>query len=256
MSEEFANETSQGTIFDHLAELRLRIINSLYGFVIGTFICFHFGEQVFDYIRKPIEPYLPNGGLIYTGPIDKFMAYVKIAIVCGIIISSPFWMYQVWKFVSPGLYKNEKRYAAGFIFSGTGLFLTGVSFSYFIVLPMAFKFLMNFGSAADKPMITIEHYLSFVTQISLMFGLSFELPLVLTTLGMMGIISQQFLKDKRRYAVMILAIISAIVTPPDLLSMLMMLVPLLFLYELSVILVGFFERKRAAQMAAQQNERE
>lgn len=247
--------SSQQSIFEHLAELRHRIINSLYGFVVATFVCFHYCGPIFEYIRKPIEPYLPNGGLVYTAPIDKFMAYVKIAIVCGIVTSSPLWLYQIWKFISPGLYKNEKKYATGFIFSGTTLFLLGISFSYFVVLPMAFKFLMNFGSTADKPMITIDHYLSFVTQISLMFGISFELPLILTTLGMMGIVSQAFLKDKRRYAIMGMAIFSAIVTPPDLLSMVLMLVPLVLLYELSILTVGIFERKRADDLSAQ-NERE
>lgn len=233
------------TLYDHLAELRFRIIRVFWIVLVATFVCFHYAEPIFNFIRKPIEPYLPQGGLIYTGPIDKFMAYVKLAIISGLVLSCPLWLYQVWKFVAPGLYKNEKRYVAGFVGAGSFLFVLGVSFSYFVVLPMAFHFLMTFGGDVDKPMIAIDHYLSFVSQISLMFGLAFEMPLVITTLGMLGLVSKKFLREKRRYAIMIMAVISAIVTPPDLLSMLLMLGPLWFLYEISIIFVAIFEGKRA-----------
>ena len=234
------------TIFDHLAELRTRLMKVVGAILVGTFASFHYAEHIFNVVRKPIEPYLPNG-LIYTGPIDKFMAYIKIAVVSGIILSSPYWFYQIWAFVAPGLYKKEKRMAGTFVGAGTGLFVSGVMFSYFVALPMAFHFLMTFGGDKDKPMIAIDSYLDFVTQISLMFGLSFELPLVISILGMLGIVSKQFLKDKRRYAVMTIAIASAIITPPDLLSMLLMMGPMILLYEISIPIVGFFEKKRAAE---------
>ncbi len=242
------------SLFEHLGELRIRLVYCAYILIIATGICYGFSEHIFNFIRAPIQPYLPNGGLIYTGPLDKFIAHIKIAFVCGIIISCPLWLYQVWKFVAPGLYSNEKKYTVGFIFSGTVLFLLGASFSYWVVLPMAFHFLMNFGGNIDKPMISIDQYLGFFTQMCLMFGVSFELPLIISILGMMGIVSQKFLKEKRRYAVMILAIASAIITPPDLMSMIMMLIPMLALYELGVIVVGVFERKRNAEMRV--NERE
>lgn len=232
------------TLFDHLGELRTRLVYSLWAVLITTFAAFHYAEQIFDVVRKPIQPYLPQGGLIYTAPIDKFMAYVKMAIVAGVVIACPFWMYQAWKFVAPGLYKKERGLAAGFIFSGTFLFLSGVSFAYFVVLPMAFRFLMTFGSSEDKPMIAIDSYLSFVTQITLMFGLVFEMPLVLTTLGMLGVVTAKFLRDKRRFAIMGMAVVSAIVTPPDAMSMVMMLGPMWLLYELSIGLVMIVEGRR------------
>jgi sec-independent protein translocase protein TatC len=172
------------------------------------------------------------------------MAHIKISFLGGFILTCPIWIYQIWKFIAPGLYKKEKRYIAGFIASGTFLFLLGVSFAYFIVFPMAFQFLMTFGGEVDKPMITISEYLSFFLTTTLMFGASFEMPLIISMLGMMGIVSQKFLKEKRRYAIMGLAILSAVITPPDLLSMLMMLIPLVVLFEISVLVVGFFERKR------------
>lgn len=245
MSTQEEQDHKNQTIIEHLVELRDCIIVSLYGILVGMIAAWSISEKIFDVIRAPIAPYLPMHGLMFTGPMDKFLAHIRLSLAAGVVLSSPYWLYQIWKFISPGLYSKEKKYALGFIVSGTVLFLIGVLFSYFIVLPMAFKFLMTFGGDADKPMITIDHYLSFVTTTALGFGLAFELPLVLTLLGIMGIISQATLKEKRRYAIVGLAVLSAIITPPDLLSMVMMLVPMIALYEISVLLVGFFERKRA-----------
>lgn len=198
-------------------------------------------------------PYLTLGGLVFTSPMDKFVAHLKLSLACGIIISAPFWLYQVWLFVAPGLYAREKKYAMTFILSGSLLFAAGVAFSYLVVLPMAFHFLMTYGGEVDKPMITIDHYMSFFTQTCLMFGAAFEMPMILIVLGMLGVVSQEFLRAKRRYAVMIIAILSAVITPPDVLSMIMMLVPMLALYEIGVFFVGFFERKK---MTLNVNERE
>lgn len=245
MIEEKRNEAfASMSLTEHLRELRVRLIRSVQILLVATVACWSFSEQVFNYIRKPIEPYLVNGGLIYTSPLEKFMAFVKVAVVCGFIVSCPFWIYQIWKFVAPGLYQKEKKYAMGFVTAGSLMFIIGNAFSYFVVLPMAFKFLMTFGGEQDKPMIAIDSYLGFFTQTSLVFGLAFELPVIITTLGLIGLVSQKFLKEKRRYAIMALAIICAIITPPDLLSMLLMLIPMVFLYEVSVILVGFFEKKK------------
>ncbi|MFS4458884.1 twin-arginine translocase subunit TatC [Bdellovibrio sp. HCB2-146] len=242
------------SLYEHLAELRTRLIYSVYILLIATGICYGFSDHIFNFVRAPIAPHLPGGGLIYTGPLDKFMAHIKLSFVFGVIISCPFWLYQVWKFVAPGLYQRERRYTFGFIFAGTGLFLLGAAFSYFIALPMAFNFLMHFGGDVDKPMISIDQYLGFFTQMCLMFGAAFELPLIIVILGMMGIVSQSFLRKNRRYAVMTLAVISAIITPPDLLSMVMMLAPMWVLFEASVVIVGIFERKREEAFAV--NERE
>lgn len=242
------------TLFEHLHELRIRLVKIAYSLIIGMGLCYSVSEKVFDLIRRPIQPYLSNGGLIYTGPLDKFMAHLKISFTLGIILMSPFVFYQIWQFIAPGLYRKERNYAFGFIGAATGLFVTGVAFSYFVVLPMAFKFLMTFGGDTDKPMIAIDSYLSFFTQMCLVFGAAFELPLIITTLGMFGLVSQKFLKEKRRYAIVILAAISGIITPPDLMSMLMMLFPMILLYEISVIFVGIFERQRLKQQEELNNE--
>jgi sec-independent protein translocase protein TatC len=180
-----------------------------------------------------------------------FIAHLKIAFFGGIILSFPFIAYQIWGFIAPGLYQKEKRYGASFIVVGSLLFAIGILFSYFVVFPMAFKFLMTYGGGVDKPMITIERYLSFFVTTSVGFGAAFELPLILVMLGMFGIVNQKLLREKRRYAVMAIAIVCAVITPPDLLSMVLMLVPMWLLYEISIVLVGIFERKKAAEMVTE-----
>lgn len=238
------------TLMDHLAELRFRLIRALWGCIAGMLVCYNFTDKIFDFIRAPITPYLPAGGLIFTAPADKFLAHLKIAFFGGLLLSCPFWIYQIWKFVAPGLYGKEKKYSIGFIFSGTFLFALGVTFTYVFVFPAAFHFLMGYGGDIDKPMITIDQYLSFFVTTSLMFGISFELPLVMGILGMLGIVSTKFLREKRRYAVVGMAIVSGVITPPDLLSMIMMLVPMMLLYEIGIFAVYFFEKKRAAEAKA------
>ena len=235
------------SLISHLAELRVRLIQSIYGILAGVALCYSFTNQIFDFMRAPIAPYLPMGGLVFTAPMDKFIAHLKIAFFGGVLLACPWWLYQIWKFIGPGLYKKERKVAVGFISSGTFLFVGGISFAYYIVFPMAFKFLMGYGGDVDKPMITIDQYMSFFLTTSVMFGFAFELPLILVTLGILGIIDQSFLKKKRRYAIVVLAAASAIMTPPDLLSMLMMLGPMILLYEISVFFVGFFERRAAAR---------
>lgn len=234
------------TLVEHLGELRFRLTRSAYGIFAGMILCWGFSDRIFTILRKPIQEYLPTGGLVFTAPMDKFMAHIKIAFVMGLLLSAPYWLYQVWSFIAPALYKKEKKVAAGFIFFGTVQFAMGLAFSYFIVLPMAFKFLMTFGGDVDKPMITIDHYLGFLTQTAVVFGLCFQLPVVISLLGFLGLVSQRFLKEKRRYAVLVIAVVSAIAAPPDALSMVLLLVPMWVLYELSVVLVGIFEKRKAA----------
>ncbi|MFN7453434.1 MAG: twin-arginine translocase subunit TatC [Pseudobdellovibrionaceae bacterium] len=238
------------TLIEHLTELRVRLIRVAWGIFLGLLVCYYFSEKIFEIVRSPILPYLPEGGLVFTGPADKFIAHIKVSIFGGILLTTPFWLFQILSFVSPALYKKEKKIALGFIVSGSVLFILGVLFSYYLMLPTAFEFLLGFGGTMDKPMITIDAYLSFFLMTSLAFGLSFELPLVLVLLGMLGIVSSSFLSKNRRYAVLLLAFVAAIVTPqPDAFSMLMMLLPLIALYEVSVVLVRFFEKKASEAQA-------
>ncbi len=230
-------ELKEESLVDHLRELRKRLVYGILGIVFCAAGCWLYKELLFDIIRQPIEPFLSTEqkGLIYTGLMENFIAYVKISLLGGVIVSCPFWMYHIWKFLSPALYKKEKRYGVAFIFSGTALFLTGVSFVYFMVYPLAFDFLLSFGQGQDQALITVNEYLSFFLKTTFLFGLAFEIPLILTILGILGIVSSDFLVENRRYAFLFLSFASALMTPPDPLSMLMMAGPMVLLYEISII---------------------
>ncbi len=234
------------SFIEHLTELRQRLIYILCIVLVGSGISWIFSEHIFEILRRPISPYLPSsdGGLVYTGVMEKFISHVKVSLLSGVILTTPLWLYQIWCFIAPGLYRGEKKFALSFLFSGTVLFLSGVCFVYFIVYDIAFDFLMNFGGTIDKPLITIGEYLSFFSMTTLLFGVAFEVPLALVLMGVMGVIDHHFLQKKRKYAIVLIAIISALVTPPDPLSMLMLMFPLLVLYEISVVLVRIFGRKQ------------
>lgn len=233
------------SLIDHLRDLRSAVVYSIIYIILGMCVAWVYKEELFDIVRQPISPYLKasNGGLVYTNIMESFMAYVKVAFVGGVVISCPLWLHQIWRFISPALYKEEKKSALLFIFFGTVLFVAGILFAYFAVYPFMFEFLLGFGSDKDQAMIKISEYLGFFVQTTLLFGLAFEMPLILTILGILGFVSAKFLKEHRRYAVLFLSIASAVLTPPDPLSMIMMLVPLYTLYELSIFSVQYLEKK-------------
>jgi sec-independent protein translocase protein TatC len=242
-----SNGSGQGqSLIEHLTELRDRIVRAAWAIGIATAACWFFNEQLFDIIRRPIMETHMLDGLVFTHPIDSFMAHVKVALVAGIVLSCPFWLFQAWQFVAPAMYEHERRASIVFIAAGTGLFAVGVSFAYFLVLPAAFKFLLSFGGGTDKPMITIKEYFSFFTSMLLVFGFAFELPLVIVVLGALGIVDQKFLREKRRIMIFVLAVVSALVTPPDAASMMMLLVPLIVLYEISIYLVGMIASRKSS----------
>lgn len=237
------NSPDDYTLVEHLSELRTRLVRSIIAIVVLAIVAWNYRDFFFSIVRQPITPYLPEGGLIYTAVQESFMAHLKISILAGVIMACPIWVYQLWMFIAPGLYKEERKYGIWFIFFGSALFLSGISFVYFVVYPLAFEFLLNFGGAVDKAMIRVDDYLSFFMTTTLVFGMAFELPLVLTILGMMGIVNKQLLIALRRYAIIIICIMSAVITPPDVMSMVLLVLPLYGLYEVSIILVGIFGQK-------------
>ncbi len=239
-------ENDSQTFVDHLTELRTRLIRILIIVFGSSVAAFYFSSEIFDILRAPIESYLPNNqGLVFTAPADKFMAYLQISVFAGIILSSPLWFYQIWKFIAPGLYTNEKKLAAYFILSGSALFVTGILFAFYGALPAAFEFLMGFGNSKDTPMLTIDAYISFVVWMVILFGVAFELPLIIVMLGLLGFVSSNFLRKNRRFIVVFLAVLAGVLTPsPDLASMLIMFVPLVVLFEISVFIVSRIEKSR------------
>lgn len=246
-----SNAEEGQTLTGHLSELRDRLIRSLYAVAVTTVAAWNFSDQIMDLMVNPIRKFLPNGKLIFLNPMDMFMGHMKISLMVGVILALPILVYQVWKFVSPGLYEHERKYGAVFIGSGSGLFLVGAAFAYYLVLPTGLEFLLNFGNSSGQAMITLPDYLSFFLTMILVFGASFELPLIIVILGLFGIVNQKFLREKRRYAVVLLATLAAIITPPDVLSMMMLLVPMWGLYEISIFLVGIVgKRRKAADLEA------
>ncbi len=236
------------TLTEHLRELTKRLRLALIGVVLGCGLAWGYSDILMDIIMQPIVKYLPQGKLSFTAITTPFTATIKLSLVAGAILTCPWWLYQLWMFISPALFQKEKKYAVTFLSIGTVLFLTGIVFSYYLALPAAFDFLMTFGQDKFTPIVTIDEHLSFFTIMILVFGVMFELPLVLTMLGAMGIIDQKFLRKHRRIAVVIMAVVAAVVTPtPDMLSMGIVLGPLIVLYELSILMMNFFKPSSTAR---------
>lgn len=223
---------------DHLEELRKRIIHSAIAVAVGFGACWGFRERIYNFMQRPIMEALHQHGLPeklnYLNPTDPFNLYLKIAALAGIFLTSPYILYQVWMFISPGLYRREKRYVVPFMISTIALFVGGGYFGYRIVYPRALEFLIGFGHQM-QPMITVSEYTQLFLSIVLGMGVIFEMPILVFFLAFMGIMSPGFMVKNFRYAIMIIFIIAAIVTPsPDALNMCIFAAPMLGLYAVSI----------------------
>jgi sec-independent protein translocase protein TatC len=244
-----AEEKDSGkmSFFDHLTELRTRIIWSLVSAGVGLVIALFFTEWVMKYLVEHIIMVKP----VFTTPTEAFWTYMKVAVILGLFISMPAILYQVWKFVAPGLHSHERKYAAPFILVSSVLFLLGGAFAIFGVVPFAMRFLVNFGQQQGlQPMISISSSIDFILKFTLAFGLVFELPVVITILSMMGVVTPKFLSRNRKYAILINFIIAAILTPtPDIFNQSLMAAPMCLLYEVGIICARIFGRKPQAKPA-------
>jgi sec-independent protein translocase protein TatC len=223
---------------DHLEELRRRIVYSIAAVAVGFFACWWKVEWIYDLMQRPILEVLRANGmsdkLVYLNPTEPFNLYLKIAALAGLFVTSPFVLYQVWMFISPGLYRNEKRYVVPFMVSTIALFLAGGFFGYKVVYPQALAFLIHFGRQF-QPMITISEYTSLFLSIILGMGLIFEMPILIFFLALMGIVTARFMWKNFRYAILLIFIVAAIVTPtPDILSMCIFAAPMVALYAISI----------------------
>jgi len=223
---------------DHLEELRKRIVYSIISVAVGFGICWWKVERIYDVMQKPIIDALRANGmaekLVYLNPTEPFNLYLKIAALAGLFLTSPFVLYQVWMFISPGLYRHEKRYVVPFMVSTITLFACGGYFGYKIVYPAALTFLINFGKQF-QPMITIGEYTSLFLSIILGMGLIFEMPILVFFLSLMGIVSAGFMWKNFRYSILVIFIIAAIVTPTtDILNMCIFAAPMIALYAFSI----------------------
>ena len=234
---------------DHLEELRWRLIwvgsAVLVLSIAGFFLVTQF--DIIGLLKRPIEPLVPNGQLLFTSPTEPMTVTLKLSFVIGVILAVPIIVYHVWSFLSPALMDKERKVAAPAVIGGFALFLVGVAMAYFLVLPLGLRFLLGFQTQALNPIITIGEYLKFATRLILAFGIIFELPLVSLLLALLGLITAGTLRRFRRHAIVGVAMLSAILTPADVGTMLMMMGPLVLLYEVSILLVAVVDRRRLAE---------
>ncbi|MBI3602789.1 MAG: twin-arginine translocase subunit TatC [Candidatus Omnitrophica bacterium] len=227
----------------HLDELRRRLIKVLLGLIAATLVCYNFVGKILPWLIKPAclagppagEAGRPAGHLVFISPTEAFGAYMTLAVVMGFLVSLPWTLYQVWGFVASALRPHEKKFIATFGPLSFLFFLSGVLFAYFVAIPLTYKFLMSFSSQYMQPMITVGHYMGFLANMLIAFGVTFELPLILAFLAKIGIATPEFLRQKRRHAIMIILIMAAIVTPPDVISQILLALPLMLLYEVGII---------------------
>jgi sec-independent protein translocase protein TatC len=255
-----ASEELTGMSFlEHLEELRRRIIYSLLFIAAGFFVCWWFHEQIFNIMQKPIMEALRNHQmeqkLVYLNPTDPFNMYLKVAFIAGVFVASPFVLYQIWLFISPGLYRHERRYVLPFMFSTVGLFLAGGIFGYKMVYPAALDFLIGW-SAQFKPMITIGEYTDLFLTIIVGLGIVFEMPILVFFLALMGILTAGWMWRNLRYSILIIFIIAAVITPTtDIMNMCIFAAPMILLYLASIAIAWFVHpaqrRKRAEKAGAE-----
>jgi sec-independent protein translocase protein TatC len=223
---------------DHLEELRRRIIYSIIAVAVGFFACWGYAEKIYDIMQRPIMVALQHNGmaekLVYLNPTEPFNMYLKVAALAGLFLTSPFVLYQVWAFISPGLYRNEKRYVVPFMVSTVGLFIAGGYFGYKLVYPQALEFLIGYGKQF-QPMITIGEYTDLFLTIIIGMGVIFEMPILVFFLSLMGIVTAGWMWRNLRYSILVIFIIAAILTPTtDILNMCIFAAPMVALYVFSI----------------------
>ncbi|MBC8198510.1 MAG: twin-arginine translocase subunit TatC [Desulfobacterales bacterium] len=232
----------------HLEELRKRLVACFIAIGIGFVVSYGFKEKLFEILSHPLISVMgADDKLIFTGLPEAFFTYLKVALLSGFMLAAPVVLYQFWMFVAPGLYQKERRLLIPIVFLSSVFFVGGAFFGYFVVFPFGFKFFLGFASETIKPLPSMREYLSFSSKLLLAFGLVFELPLVITFLAKLGIVSVDFLKKNRKYALILFFAGSAILTPPDVVTQIMMALPLMMLYEISIIGARIFGKKKAKE---------
>ena len=246
---------SDGSSFaSHLVELRSRLLSSLLIIFIIFIISYVFAEHIYNFLVEPYANAVKNDKiprrLIFTALHETFITYIKVAFFSAIFLGSPVLLIQIYKFIAPGLYKNEKKAILPYLISTPILFIFGGLLVYYLVMPLAIKFFLSFESIGSKTSLPIQleakvnEYLSLIMRLIFAFGISFQLPILLNLLARIGIVNSNYLKKRRRYVVVIIFAVAAILTPPDPITQVGLAIPLLLLYELSIFTVGFIEKKK------------
>lgn len=244
--EEVPPEEKRMELLDHLEELRRRLITC----IVATFLCAIIGYFLSQFILNALSK--PVGELVFLAPPEAFITRLKISLIIGVFLAIPIIFYQFWQFVAPGLLKRERKYVFLTVLSSTIFFLGGAVFAYFVVLPLAIGFFLSFQTESLKAMFSIERYVGFVAKLLLAFGIAFQLPVVSFFLTKMGIVSPDFLRKRWRVAFVLVFIASAVFTPPDVFTQLLMAVPLLLLFGISILVSALAARGRPASEEAEE----
>ena len=232
------------TLMEHLGELRSRLVRSCIAVGVAFCATYSFAEELFQALCLPVVKALPPGSkLIFTALPEAFFVHLQVGLVAAIFVASPYIFYQVWSFIAPGLYEEEKKYIIPIAGFSAFFFITGAAFCYFIVFPFAFSFFVGYANDSIAAMPSLKEYLGFALKLLIAFGLIFEMPLFSFFLARMGLITAQLMREVRRYAVLVIFIVAAILTPPDVISQLLMAIPMLALYEFSIMVAATFGKK-------------
>ena len=239
-----SEEESKLPFTTHLEELRRRLIYAVVAIVLAAIIAFLFAKELFYFLAQPLVKVLPaNQPMIFTALTEAFFTYFKVALLAGFFLASPVVFYQLWKFIAPGLYEHEKKFVIPFVISATVFFILGGAFAYYIVFPFGFKFFLGFSTDYLKLLPKMNEYFSLSLKLIFAFGIVFEMPVITFFLAKMGVVNGEMLSSKRRYAIVLVFVVAALLTPPDVGTQLLMAGPLILLYEVSVWVARIFGRK-------------
>lgn len=246
-------DDSRAPLLDHLIELRRRLLWSVAALLVAFAVCFYFARPIFTFLVQPLAA-AGQGKIIYTQVFEAFLVQVKVAFFAALMVAFPVIANQIWMFVAPGLYKSEKGALLPFLIATPVLFLMGASLAYYFAIPVALKFLLSFqgdlGGVEQEALPAVGNYLSFVMQFIMAFGIAFLLPVLLMLMERAGLVTRQQLKGVRRYMIVVAFALAAVFTPPDVVSQLMLAIPLIMLYEIALVAIWFTERRRARENEA------
>jgi len=244
----------KSSFVEHLTELRSRLVRSIIYLFLFFILCYFFSENIYNFLVKPYAEAVKNDGLdrrmIFTALHETFITYLKVAFFAAMFISSPIILTQIWKFVAPGLYKNEKKALLPYLIATPTLFLLGGMLVYYLIMPLAIKFFLTFETSAHLNNLPIQleakvnEYLSLIMRLIFAFGISFQLPVLLSLLARVGFIDSKYLRERRKYVIVIIFAVAALLTPPDPITQIGLGIPLLILYELSIFSVSLIEKKK------------